>query len=103
MHTHHAFDYIEMSAPNLDALRAFYEAAFGMSFTEYGPDYLGMSMEGREIGGLERGPFRGKGGPLVVLYSKDIDASLASIESAGGARPDGRRCRGPAGSAVARH
>lgn len=53
MHTHHAIDYIEISATDLAASRRFYEAAFGWRFTEYGPDYLGIQrMEGEgESGG----------------------------------------------------
>ena len=36
------------------------------------------------MGGLAETPGHGTGGPLVVLYSKDLDASQAAVLAAGG-------------------
>ena len=36
--THHTIGYIELAADDLAASRAFYEAAFGWEFNDYGPD-----------------------------------------------------------------
>ena len=77
---HHAIDYVELSASDLPATRAFYEQAFDWSFTEYGPDYVGIQGDGRELGGIARGD----AAPLVQLYSDDLDATLAAVRAAGG-------------------
>ena len=37
-----------------------------------------------EVGGLNGIGGRGPGGPLVLLYSDDLDATLAAVEGAGG-------------------
>lgn len=84
--THHAIDYIEINVTDLGAARAFYEQAFGWAFNDYGPNYAGIQAPGGEgeVGGLNPGGTPGPGGPLVLLYSDDLDASLAAVESAGG-------------------
>ncbi|MEM9492333.1 MAG: VOC family protein [Myxococcota bacterium] len=84
-HVHHAIDYVELSVLDLDAAKRFYSAAFGWTFVDYGPDYAGIVGEGREMGGLARAEEVRRGGPLVVLYSRDLDASVAAVGAAGGA------------------
>ena len=90
--THHAIDYVELGAPELEATRAFYEAAFGWRFNDYGPDYAGIvppDGDG-EVGGLNRAGRAGRGGALVLLFSDDLDATVSAVEAAGGtitARP----------------
>ena len=84
--THHAIDYIEINVHDLTAARAFYEAAFAWQFTDYGPTYAGIraaSGDG-EVGGLNGTGTPGPGGPLVLLFSDDLDATVAAVESAGG-------------------
>ncbi|MCA8979137.1 MAG: VOC family protein [Planctomycetes bacterium] len=98
-HVHHAIDYIELGATDLAAARTFYERAFGWKFTDYGPEYLGIQRAGGgEAGGLTSLCKVVTGGPLVILWSKDLDATLASVKRAGGrivkepfAFPGGRR------------
>ena len=53
-HTHHALDYVEINVTDLAATKAFYSAAFGWAFNDYGPDYAGIqSPDGDgEVGGL---------------------------------------------------
>ena len=41
-HTHHALDYVEINVTDLAATKAFYSAAFGWAFNDYGPDYAGI-------------------------------------------------------------
>ena len=86
MHTHHAIDYVELGVEDVDRARQFYAAAFGWSFNDYGPEYAGIrSPDGdAEVGGLNAVGGRGPGGPLVLLYSDDLDATLAAVEGAGG-------------------
>jgi len=83
-HTHHAIDYLEFSVTDLSAAKAFYAAAFGWRFNDYGPGYAGIQGEGREVGGLSVTPVVTKGGPLVVLFSTDLEASLRAVQAAGG-------------------
>jgi predicted enzyme related to lactoylglutathione lyase len=89
--THHAIDYIELGVVDLAASRAFYAQAFGWEFNDYGPEYAGIrapSGEG-EVGGLSIGRTPGRGGALVLLYSDDLDATVAAVEAAGGALTEG--------------
>jgi uncharacterized protein len=84
MHTHHAIDYIEITVADVAAAKRFYGTAFGWSFNDYGPGYAGIKGDGREVGGFKQGTTI-PGGPLIVLYSSDLAASLAAVRSAGGA------------------
>ncbi|NKY37614.1 VOC family protein [Nocardia speluncae] len=91
-HTHHGIDYIELTVTDMDAARSFYRSAFGWEFNDYGPEYTGIrrfdGSEG-EAGGLAAGPEVRTGGPLVLLYSNDLDASLRSVGAAGGTVTEG--------------
>jgi len=83
---HHTIDYIEISTDDLAAARAFYERAFGWQFNDYGPDYAGIrapSGDG-EVGGLSAIGTPSPGGPLVLLYSDDLDATVTAVQEAGG-------------------
>jgi len=98
--THHAIDYIELNVDDLEATQAFYAGAFGWQFTSYGPSYAGIrSPDGEsEVGGLNAEGSPAPGGPLVLLWSADLDATVAAVTAAGGtvtqgpyAFPGGRR------------
>ncbi|MEJ7795842.1 MAG: VOC family protein [Nocardioides sp.] len=84
--THHAIDYIELNVTDLAAAKAFYEAAFGWQFNDYGPAYAGIrSPDGEgEVGGLNPARPPRPGGPLVLLFSDDLDATVSAVEAAGG-------------------
>jgi predicted enzyme related to lactoylglutathione lyase len=84
MHTHHAIDYIEFPVRDLAAAKRFYADAFGWDFNDYGPAYAGIVGEGKEAGGMYQSDAPKPGGALVVLYTRDLDASLAAVEGAGG-------------------
>ena len=84
MHNHHAIDYVEFTVRDMAEAKRFYTAAFGWLFTDYGPDYAGIQGHDRELGGLRRTDELRQGGPLVVLYSDDLEASLADGRLAGG-------------------
>ncbi len=78
-------DYIEFPALDLAATKAFYTAAFGWKFTDYGPDYTSFE-DGRLAGGFEKQAKAGTGGgPLVVIYAADLAAMEARVRAAGGA------------------
>jgi predicted enzyme related to lactoylglutathione lyase len=103
-------DYLELPAAGgtLDSVKAFYSAAFGWTFTDYGPTYSAFD-EGLE-GGFQADAAESSSRPLPVLYSEDLDVTLAEVESAGGkivkpifSFPGGRRFHflDPAGNELA--
>ena len=110
-HRHHTIDYIELGAADLGEAKRFYGAAFGWKFTDYGPDYAGIQKEeGGEVGGIRRDDGVQRGGPLVILYSTDLEASVRAVVEAGGqvvkdpfSFPGGRRFHftDPAGNELA--
>ncbi len=85
MHQHHTIDYIEFSVRDLSEAKRFFGAAFGWGFTDYGPEYAGIQRPGGgEVGGMQQVAEVRTGGPLVVLYSSDLDASVQAVVEAGG-------------------
>ncbi|RPI64390.1 MAG: VOC family protein [Lysobacterales bacterium] len=96
--THHAIDYVELTVRDLAAAKRFYAAAFGWQFNDYGPEYAGIQGAKGEVGGLHQAAEVRTGGPLVILYSNDLEKTLEAVRSAGGtivrepfAFPGGRR------------
>ena len=85
---HHTIDYVELVVTDLAAAKEFYGSAFGWEFVDYGPEYAGIASgrgDGSEVGGLMRADEpRPVGGPLVLLYSDDLDATRDAVEHAGG-------------------
>jgi uncharacterized protein len=79
--TDRQIDNIEFAVADIARSRAFYGAAFGWSFTDYGPQYCEFS-DGRLTGGLTTGTVR-PGGPLVILYADDLAATQARLEAVG--------------------
>jgi len=73
-------------APGAALLPAFYESAFGWRFNNYGPEYAGIvGFDGDgEAGGLDVNRTPGTGGPLVQIYSEDLDATATAVAAAGG-------------------
>ena len=99
-------DYLELPATDMTAHKAFYAAAFGWVFQDYGPDYAAFG-EGLD-GGFTTEAMTPK--PLPVLYAHDLEAMQAKVEAAGGrivkpiyAFPGGRRFHftDPAGTELA--
>jgi predicted enzyme related to lactoylglutathione lyase len=88
-HTHHAIEYFEITVSDIPAARDFYGRAFGWEFNGYGPEYAGIKrLDGGdgEMGGLGLGTHLqpGPGGSLILLYSRDLEATLEAIKAAGG-------------------
>ena len=98
---HHAIDYVEIPVTDLQEAERFYAGAFGWRFTSYGPGYSGIRDprdDTAEVGGLRLADEVHPGGPLVLLFSADLDASVEAVTRAGGrvvqapyAFPGGRR------------
>ncbi|MET8308937.1 VOC family protein [Micromonospora sp. NPDC005173] len=62
--------------------------AFGWQFNDYGPEYAGIRSPlgdpAPEVGGLRVDQEVRAGGPLVLLYSADLDRSVQAVKDAGG-------------------
>ncbi|HKS43563.1 MAG TPA: VOC family protein [Amycolatopsis sp.] len=97
-HRHHAIDYVELTVTDLEQAKRFYAEAFGWQFNDYGPGYAGIrSPQGAaEVGGLRADQEVRAGGPLVLLYSTDLDRSVEAVKSAGGQVVNGP-CEFPGG------
>ena len=99
-------NYVELGGGDLPATKGFYAAAFGWSFTDYGPEYAAMTNAGLD-GGFSATEMRP---PLVILKADDLEAVLARVQAAGAEItqpifefPGGRRFhfRDPAGNELA--
>ncbi|MCZ6824722.1 MAG: VOC family protein [Gemmatimonadetes bacterium] len=76
-------DYVEFAATDLERVKAFYSAVFGWSFQEWGPEYISFK-DGRLSGGLRKADSVESGGPLVVIYARDLSAAETQVRSRGG-------------------
>src|SRR5215472_13429758 len=76
-------DYIEFPASDIEATKRFYNSVFGWTFTDYGPNYTSFH-DGRLAGGFTLSAKPVKGGPLVVLYARTLEATLQKVVTAGG-------------------
>ena len=90
-------NYVEFNVSDMARTKAFYEAAFGWSYTDYGDSYCEFT-DGSMKGGFAVGGTVIVGGPLIVLYSDDLKAVAERVVAAGGtivkpefAFPGGRR------------
>jgi len=81
MRTDSKIDYVEFPGTDLPRTKTFYEAAFGWSFVDYGPDYAAFEGQGTD-GGFNAAD--ATSAPLVVLYADDLEAMLTKVEAAGG-------------------
>jgi uncharacterized protein len=86
MNQHEKINYVEFHAKDLAATKAFFQFAFGWSFVDYGPEYTAFSDQGLD-GGFFQSDLASsseKGAALVILYSNQLEATLAKVEKAGG-------------------
>jgi predicted enzyme related to lactoylglutathione lyase len=100
-------DYVEFHGGDLSAVKRFYGAAFGWTFTDYGPTYTAFAGQGRDGGFNAEDDLPA---PLVILYAHDLEAMQSKVEAAGGqivreifTFPGGRRFhfRDPSGNVLA--
>jgi predicted enzyme related to lactoylglutathione lyase len=103
-------DYVEFAAEDVAGAKRFYQAVFGWTFKDYGPDYVSFR-DGRLEGGFRKGEVvSGDGAPLVVVYVTDLEGTAEKIRRNGGRIvkevfefPGGRRFHfsDPAGNVLA--
>lgn len=98
-HKDKTINYIEFPLINAAETKRFYNAVFGWDFQEWGPRYLSIVGAGIDGGfnGEDATPVE-RPGALVVLYTGDLEATLAAVKAAGAkilrdvyAFPGGRR------------
>jgi len=101
-------NYVELPVRDVAAAKAFYEAAFGWSLTEFGPTYA-ATMTGDTDVGLQGDAAEATVAPLPVIGVENLEAALAAVTSAGAeivrpifAFPGGRRFqfRDPGGNEI---
>lgn len=76
-------DYIEFTVADIARAKAFYGAAFGWTFTDYGPAYCEFT-DGHMKGGFDATQPVRPGRPLVVLYAADLEDGVRRVAAAGG-------------------
>jgi len=81
--THHSINYIELPMTDVAATKAFYAAAFGWTFTDWGPSYISFEGAGIE-GGFTADADVSVGGILPIVYSDTLEESQSAVTAAGG-------------------
>lgn len=77
-------DWVELAAPDLAAMKTFYGAAFGWTFTDYGGQYADFHGAGVTGGFNPQRDVSGDAGALIVLFAEDLLAAERAITIAGG-------------------
>lgn len=76
-------DYIEFGTTDVAKSKKFYSSVFGWSFKDWGEDYASFK-DGRLAGGFQKVETVEAGGPLVVIYGKDLETMEAAVREHGG-------------------
>jgi len=86
MNVHEKINYIELPAQDIEAVKAFFQAALGWKFTDYSPDYTAFSDEGLDGGFFKSNlvSTTANGSALLVFYSQTLEDTLEKITKAGG-------------------
>jgi len=86
MNEHEKINYVEFPSNNLDATKTFFNKAFGWSFQDFGPEYTAFSNAGLDGGFFksELTSSTANGSALIVLYSRQLEDTLAKVVDAGG-------------------
>ena len=76
-------DYIELPTVDLSEAKHFYGEVFGWKFVDYGPEYSSFN-DGRMDGGFRKELSVQSGGPLIIIYSINLEQIKEKVVSAGG-------------------
>lgn len=102
-------NYVELPVQSTTTTKAFFAAAFGWTFADYGPTYAATQTGETDLG-LQGDRDEWTSTPLAVIEVDDLEAALAAVTGAGGtisqpifAFPGGRRFhfRDPNGNELA--
>jgi len=77
-------DYVELPMHDPKATKAFYAAAFGWTFEDWGPAYMAFSNAGLEGGFRKTEEAPPRGGSLVILAADDLEEAEKAVVAAGG-------------------
>lgn len=77
-------NYLELPVADTATAKAFYGAAFGWSFTDFGPSYAATTSGDTDIG-FQADEAQKTAAALPVIEVEDLEATLAVVRSAGGA------------------
>lgn len=79
-------NYLEMPARDLAQTKRFFSTVFGWEFVDYGPEYIGIGNAGLDGGFYQSDKVASTatGSVLVVLYSSELETTLAKVNAAGG-------------------
>lgn len=90
-------NYLELPVNDTATAKAFYSAAFGWQFSDFGPSYAATTTGDTDIG-FDADPSARTAAPLPVIEVEDLEACEAKVRAAGGeitvaifAFPGGRR------------
>jgi uncharacterized protein len=83
MEVNNQINYVEFRTHDLEKIKAFYTAAFGWEFTDYGPTYTAFSESGI-AGGFEYSDQPIVNGALVILYHQDLEKIKERVIKSGG-------------------
>jgi len=75
-------DNLEFNVSDIDRSKAFYGRAFGWTFIDYGPSYTEFT-DGRLTGGFTTGEPVRPGGPLVIVYADELEATQERLKGLG--------------------
>ena len=85
---HEKINYVEFPTRDILSTKAFFSAAFGWEFTDYGPEYSAFSAVSA---GLEGGFYTAdltasthSGSALIVLYSQNLEETQKKVMASGG-------------------
>lgn len=76
-------NYLEIPVTDTAKAKAFYAAAFGWTFADFGPTYA-STMTGDTDIGFQADTTQKTAAPLPVIQVEDLHATQAAIEAAGG-------------------
>ncbi len=79
-------DYLELPASDLHSIKAFYQAVFSWSFTDYGSEYTAFT-DGKLDGGFYQSTLRSRqdnGAALMIIYAADLQAVHSQVLANGG-------------------
>ncbi len=86
MSEHEKIDYVEFPSRDLEATKAFFTAAFGWAFADYGPEYSAFANQGLNGGFYksEHVSSTQNGSALIVFYSSVLEQTQEKVTAAGG-------------------
>ena len=84
MNEREKINYVEFPAKDIHATKSFFTQAFGLSFQDFGLDYIAFSNQGIDGGFLKADlhSSTNNGAALIVLYSQNLRETQAKIEKA---------------------